>query len=155
MKSVKQLIMALAIAATVSTVTAQTTNIILQTDFDQDAGEGNFNSDYGYCVAGASSGSALTGDFSAITGGAGVDGTSANVLSPNYTLLPTDPNWSNPANTYVYAVAGDGTEFGAPMTPDYANSKSQLVDPERRSSGFWLAHQPDHGRCHYFQGPVF
>jgi hypothetical protein len=137
MKSVKQLIMALATAATVSTVTAQTTNIILQTDFDEDAGQGNFSNDYGYCVAGSSSGSALTGDFSAITGGAGVDGTSANVLSPNYTLLPTDPNWSNPANTYVYAVAGDGTQFGAPMTPitPTANLSSLILSADLQVSG--------------------
>ena len=75
MKSLKQLLAVLGIAGAVSAATAQTTNIILQTDFDGDAGEGNLNNDYGYCVAGSSAGSALAGYTGGITAGAGVGGT--------------------------------------------------------------------------------
>ena len=116
MKSLKQLLAVLGIAGAVSAATAQTTNIILQTDFDGDAGEGNLNNDYGYCVAGSSAGSALAGYTGDITAGAGVGGTFANSISPDYTLLPSDPNWTSPSLAYVYAVVGNGTQFGAPMT---------------------------------------
>jgi hypothetical protein len=117
MKSIKQLLAILGIAGVVSTAMAQTTNVILQTDFDNDAGEGNFNNDYGYCVAGSSAGSALAGYNGGITVGVGVGGTYANSISPNYTLLPTDPNWTNTSLSYVYAVVGNGTQFGGQMTP--------------------------------------
>jgi hypothetical protein len=116
MKSIKQLLIVLGIAGMVSAATAQTTNIILQTDFDSDANEGNFNNDYGYCVAGSSAGSALAGYSGGITAGAGVGGTFANSISPDYTLLPSDPNWTSPSLSYVYAVVGNGTQFGSPMT---------------------------------------
>jgi len=42
MKSIKQSLAILGIASAVSMATAQMTNVILQTDFDSDAGEGNF-----------------------------------------------------------------------------------------------------------------
>lgn len=116
MKSLKQLLAVLGIAGAVSAATAQTTNIILQTDFDGDAGEGNLNNDYGYCVAGSSAGSALAGYTGGITAGAGVGGTYANSISPDYTLLPSDPNWTSPSLSYVYAVVGNGTQFGGPIT---------------------------------------
>ena len=115
MKSIKQLLIIFGIAGAVSAATAQTTNIILQTDFDGDAGEGNFNNDYGYCVAGSSAGSALAGYSGGLTAGAGVGGTFANSISPDYTLLPSDPNWTSPSLAYVYAVVGNGTQFGGPM----------------------------------------
>jgi hypothetical protein len=116
MKSIKQLLIVLGIVGMVSAATAQTTNIILQTDFDSDTNEGNFNNDYGYCVAGSSAGSALAGYSGGITPGAGVGGTFANSISPDYTLLPSDPNWTSPSLSYVYAVVGNGTQFGSPMT---------------------------------------
>jgi hypothetical protein len=47
MKSIKQLLIVLGIAGAVSAATAQTTNIILETSFDNDANAGNFNTDYG------------------------------------------------------------------------------------------------------------
>lgn len=104
------------LAGTVLGATAQTTNIILETDFDGDTGEGNFNNDYGYCVAGSSTGTSLAGYSGGILYGTGVGGTGANSITANYTLLPTDPAWTNSANTYNYAVLGNGTQFGAPMT---------------------------------------
>src|SRR5580692_8862363 len=97
MKSIKQLLITFGIAGVISGATAQTTNIILQTDFDGDTNEGNFNNDYGYCVAGSSAGSALAGYSGGITAGAGVGGTSAAAYTADYTLLPTDPNWTNPS----------------------------------------------------------
>jgi hypothetical protein len=116
-KSMKQLSIILGITVMLSAVRAQTTNIILQTDFDGDAGEGNFNDFYGYCVAGSSDGTALAGfEGGGILADVGVDGTSANSESPDYTLLPSDPNWTNSDLDYVYAVLGNGTQFGAPMT---------------------------------------
>ena len=117
MKSIKQLLIVFGIAGAVFAATAQTTNIILQTDFDGDAGEGNFNNDYGYCVAGSSAGSVLAGYSGGLTAGAGVGGTFANSISPDYTLLPSDPNWTSPSLAYVYAVVGNGTQFGGPMAP--------------------------------------
>jgi len=116
MKTIKQWLVAFGILGVVSAVTAQTTNIILQTDFDYDAGEGNFNNDYGYCVAGSSAGAALAGYSGGITAGVGVGGTYANSISPDYTLLPNDPNWTNASLSYVYAVVGNGTQFGSPVT---------------------------------------
>jgi hypothetical protein len=116
MKSIKQLLAMVSIVGVASAVSAQTTNIILQTDFDNDAGEGNFNNSYGYSVAGSSAGSSLAGNSESITAGAGVGGTYANSSSPNYTLLPTDPNWTNASVSYVYAVLGNGTQFGGPIT---------------------------------------
>jgi hypothetical protein len=113
---ITRLLAVFGVASLISTAGAQITNVILETDFDGDAGEGNFNNDYGYCVAGSSAGSVLAGYSGGITDGAGVGGTYANSISPNYTLLPTDPNWTNPSLTYVYAVVGNGTQFGSPMT---------------------------------------
>jgi len=115
MKSLKQSLVLVGFAGIVTVAAAQTTNVILETDFDSDSGEGNFNNLYGYCVAGSSSGTSLAG----YTGGilnAGVDGSSANSETANYAFLPTDPAWTNSANTYNYAVLGNGTQFGAPMT---------------------------------------
>ncbi|HXB59309.1 MAG TPA: hypothetical protein VNU95_07080 [Candidatus Acidoferrales bacterium] len=116
MKSLNQLLALLSFAGIVSVATAQTTNVIVETDFDGDAGQGNFNDDYGYCVAGSSTGTSLAGFSGGVTPGSGVSGTSANSISPNYTFLPSDPAWTNSANTYNYAVVGNGTQFGAPMT---------------------------------------
>ncbi|MGH7976307.1 MAG: hypothetical protein ACREC8_06560, partial [Limisphaerales bacterium] len=116
-KSMRQSLIILGITVMLSAVRAQTTNFILQTDFDGDAGEGNFNDFYGYCVAGSSAGTALAGfEGGGILPGVGVDGTSANSESPDYTLLPDDPNWTNSSLAYVYADLGNGTLFGAPMT---------------------------------------
>jgi hypothetical protein len=107
----------LGVAGLMSTAGAQTTNVILQTDFDSDAGEGNFANFYGYAYAGSSAGTAgPAGSTYSITAGAGVGGTYANVVTPNYTLLPSDPNWNSPSLAYVYAGVGNGTQFGAPMT---------------------------------------
>lgn len=116
MKSLNQWLIIVGFAGVVSGATAQTTNTILETDFDGDAGEGNLNNDYGYCVAGSSSGTSLAGESGGITGGAGVGGSSANSITANYTLLPTDSAWTNSANSYNYAVLGNGTQFGGPMT---------------------------------------
>jgi hypothetical protein len=117
MKSIKQLAIVLGVAGMASIAVAQTTNIILQTDFDSDAGEGNFNNDYGYAFAGSSAGSVPAGYSGGITPGAGVGGTTANSISPDFTLLPTDPNWTNPSLAYVFAGVGNGTQFGGPMAP--------------------------------------
>ncbi len=117
MKSLKQSFVILGIAAMASVAAAQTTNIILQTDFDGDAGEGNINNDYGYCVAGSSAGSVLAGFSGGIMAGVGVGGTTANSGTADYTLLPTDPNWTNSSLSFVFAVLGNGTQFSAPITP--------------------------------------
>lgn len=116
MKSIQHWLIVFCFAGIVSGVIAQTTNVILETDFDGDAGEGNFNNDYGYCVAGTSTGSSLVGESGGILAGVGTDGTLANSITANYTLLPSDPAWTNSANTYNYAVLGNGTQFGEPMT---------------------------------------
>jgi hypothetical protein len=116
LSKINRLLSVLGVACLMSTAGAQTTNIILQTDFDGDAGEGNFNNNYGYCVAGSSAGSVLAGYSGGITAGVGVGGTFANSISPDYTLLPSDPNWTSPSLSYVYAVVGNGTQFGGPLT---------------------------------------
>lgn len=115
MKSIHQSLIILSVAGMVSAASAQTTNIILQTDFDGDAGEGNLINDYGYAYAGSSAGTVPAGYSGGITVGAGVGGTAANSISPDYTLLPTDPNWDSPSLAYVYAGVGNGTQFGGPM----------------------------------------
>ena len=117
MKSIKQLLAVLGIAGVVSAATAQTTNIILQTDFDGDSGQGNFSDSYGYVAAGSSAGTALAGYNGGIMAGTGVGGTTNNSISANYTLLPADPNWTNASLSYVYAVLGNGTQFGGQITP--------------------------------------
>jgi hypothetical protein len=117
MKSIKQLLIVLGIAGAVSAATAQTTNIILETSFDNDANAGNFNTDYGYCVAGSSSvPSGIVGvGYSGGLLPVGVGGTYANSILPDYTVLPTDPDWTNASLSYVYAVVGNGTQFGYPI----------------------------------------
>jgi hypothetical protein len=117
MKSLKHFLIVLGIAGTVSAATAQTTNIILQTDFDGDAGQGNYANNYGYVAAGSSAGLVAAGYSGGITGGTGVGGTTNNSISANYTLLPFDSNWTSPSLAYVYAVLGNGTQFGRPMAP--------------------------------------
>jgi hypothetical protein len=116
MKSIKHLLVTIGIAGITSAAPAQTTNIILQTDFDGDTNQGNFNNNYGYCVAGSSAGSVLAGYSGGLTSGAGVGGTVANSISPDYTFLPNDPNWTNASLSYVYAVVANGTQFGGPIT---------------------------------------
>ena len=117
MKPIAQLSVLFAIAGMAFTAPGQTTNIILQTDFDGDAGQGNYSDSYGYCVAGSSAGSVLAGFNGGLTSGVGVDGSYANAISPDYTLLPSDPNWTSPSLGYVYALVGNGTQFGGQMTP--------------------------------------
>jgi hypothetical protein len=117
MKIIEYAIVVAAIIGTLSVVSAQTTNVILQTDFDGDAGEGNYSGSYGYTVAGTSAGNAAPNFTQAVTAGIGVDGTSANELSPDYTELATDQNWTNNSIQWAYAVAGDGTSFAGQITP--------------------------------------
>lgn len=114
-----------------------TTNFILATDFDGDAGEGNFADSYGYCSAGSSTGTSLAGYSGGILAGTGVDGTYANSETANYTFLPTDQYWTNSANTYNYAVLGNGTQFGAPInaiTPT-ANLGSLILSADVQVTG--------------------
>jgi hypothetical protein len=117
MKTLQQMLVIGFLVGILSATSAQTTNVILQTDFDGDAGEGNYSYAYGYCVAGTSAGPSAAG-FSGggVQTGVGVDGTSANYISPDYTQLPSDPNWTNPDITYAYAVVGLATGFGAPIS---------------------------------------
>ncbi|MGA2869131.1 MAG: hypothetical protein ABSF34_08230, partial [Verrucomicrobiota bacterium] len=117
MKIIEYAIVVAAIVGTLSVVSAQTTNVILQTDFDGDAGEGNYSGSYGYTVAGTSAGKTAPNFSQAVTAGIGVDGTSANELSPDYTELATDQNWTNDSIQWAYAVAGDGTSFAGQITP--------------------------------------
>jgi hypothetical protein len=117
MKTIQKILGVASMVGILSVASAQTTNVILQTDFDEDAGQGNFSYAYGYCVAGTSAGPAATGFTGGnIEPGIGVNGTAANYISPDYTQLPTDPNWSNPSITYAYAVVGDASGFGGPIT---------------------------------------
>jgi len=117
MKTIRHLIVTFLAVAGALSATAQTTNIILQTDFDNDAGEGTFEDDYGYTACGSSDGYVASGFSGGVTAGVGVDGTSASYISPDYTLLPGQENWTDPDNSYVYAVVGNGTQFGPPMNP--------------------------------------
>jgi len=116
MKSLKHLLIMLGTAGVVSVATAQTTNILLQTDFDGD-GVGNFNFSYGYVAAGSSAGAVAGASSGGVTPGAGLNGTSANSITADYTLLPGDPNWNSPSLTFVFAVLGNGTSFAAPINP--------------------------------------
>jgi len=118
MKSIKQFLIFLSIAGMAGVAAAQTTNIILQTDFDGDDGQGNFANNYGYTAAGTSLEDPNTsvGVSENITAGAGVTNSSANLASPDYTQLASDPNWTDvPSGGYAYAIVGNGTQFGAPM----------------------------------------
>ncbi|HEY3916112.1 MAG TPA: hypothetical protein VGN61_16625 [Verrucomicrobiae bacterium] len=117
MKTYLSVILAAVALAGAMPAMAQTTNIILQTDYDGDAGEGNFNDAYGYCVAGSSAGTVGANSTGGVISGAGVGGTFANSITPNYTFLPSDPNWTNPALSYVYALVGNGTAFSGPISP--------------------------------------
>lgn len=123
MKSIKQTLAILVIASAVSAAMAQMTNVILQTDFDSDAGEGNFaNNNYGYVAVGSSSADPIgyhipAGYTEGIVGGLGVTNSVCNSATVDYTLLPSDPYWTTPTNTYVYAVLGQGSDFGSPISP--------------------------------------
>jgi hypothetical protein len=117
MKTIKQILVSIGMLSMLSAATGQTTNIILQTDFDGGAGEGNYNNNYRYSYAGSSAGGVNVGYDGGITEGMGVGGTFANWVSPWYSLMPTDANWYSPSLAYVYAGVGCGTLFGGPMTP--------------------------------------
>ena len=123
MKPIKQLLAIVGIAGTFSAATAQMTNVILQTDFDSDAGEGNFaNGFYGYVAVGSSSAAANNqtipaGFTEGIIGGIGVSNSFCNSAAVDYTLLPEDSYWTTSTNTYGYAVLGQGSDFGPPITP--------------------------------------
>jgi hypothetical protein len=117
MKTIQNAIVVAAIVGTLSAASAQTTNVILQTDFDGDAGQGNYTGGYAYCVAGTDAGNPLPVSVNnlGVTPGAGVGGSSAYEASPNYTDLATDPGWLN-AVEWDYAEVACGTDFGPPMT---------------------------------------
>jgi hypothetical protein len=95
---------------------AVTTNVLFETDYNNDAGEGNFYTYYGYTIAGSSDGPCAAGNTTAITYGAGVNGSNAVVSTADYTLLPDQSNWTDPTVSYVYAVLANGTQFSAPLT---------------------------------------
>jgi hypothetical protein len=131
MKTLQQILVIGSMVGMLSATSAQTTNVILQTDFDGDAGEGNYSYAYGYCVAGTSAGSSATGfTGGGVQAGIGVGGTSANYISPDYIQLPSDPNWTNPDITYAYAVVGLATGFSAPMN---------AITPTNDTSSFILS----------------
>jgi hypothetical protein len=117
MKIIQSAIVVAAIVGTLSAASAQTTNVILQTDFDGDAGQGNYTGGYAYCVAGTDAGNPLPVSVNnlGVTAGVGVGGSSAYEASPNYTDLATDPGWAN-ASAWDYAEVACGTDFGAPIT---------------------------------------
>ena len=133
MKSIHQLLVIIAIVAVASAASAQTTNIILQTDFDGGAGEGNFiSNNYGYVAVGSSSSAANgatipAGYTEGIVGGLGVTNSTCNSATVDYTLLPLDSYWTTPTNSYVYAVLGQGSDFGTPMTPITPTSQTSSL----------------------------
>jgi hypothetical protein len=118
MKYSTQLSVVLALAGGVLSMAGQTTNVILQTDFDGDAGQGNYTGGYSYCVAGTDAGNPLpvTVNNLGVTAGVGVGGSSAYETSPNYTDLATDPGWIN-ASAWDYAQVACGSDFSPPVTP--------------------------------------
>ena len=145
---------AVALAGAMPTI-AQTTNIILQTDYDGDAEEGNFNYAYGYCVAGSSAGSVGANSTGGVISGAGVDGTLANSITPNYTFLPSDPNWTNPALSYVYALVGNGIHiFGAHYISDHAYFRDRFADIDRGYPSSGADAGADQYRRLHFKGAI-
>ena len=105
---------------------------------------------YGYVAAGSSAGTALAGYNGGIMAGTGVGGTTNNSISANYTLLPADPNWTNASLSYVYAVLGNGTQFGGQITPITPTSVMSSFILSADHSGFRVAARSDQYRCHHF-----
>lgn len=128
MKAIAKLSILFALAGVVFAASGQTTtNVILQTDFDGDEGQGNLTGTSSWAGAGSEQGTALAGIYTqGLTTGIGVGGSSANEIAPDYTLLGSDPVWTT-ASTYVYAQAQCGGYFGAPLTPMTALSPSNSM----------------------------
>lgn len=127
MKIIQHIIVVAAMIGMLSTISAQTTNIILQTDFDGDAGQGNLVADtptYAFIYAGTDASGGQNGgaplpvfvNYQDITNGIGVGGSYAFQFSPDYTDLATDPGWLD-ATTWATAEIAGGVSFGAPINP--------------------------------------
>lgn len=117
MKSLKQLLAIFAISSALFTALGQTTNVILQTDFDGDAGQGNYVTSGSWVYAGTDAGSPLPIfiNYYGVTNGLGVGGSSNYIASPDYTDLGTDPGWLGAS---VWAVAEMGSDISfAPLNP--------------------------------------
>jgi hypothetical protein len=117
-----------ALAGMVLTASGQTsvTNILAQTDFDNDAGQGNADGDnYCWAWAGTDAGACFAGYVSqGIVAGAGVGGSSAYVAGPDYTDLATDPDWLDGVSwaTAEFAMGVGFSPLITPMTnaPDWS-----------------------------------
>ncbi len=94
------LVTLLGIVGMMSVATAQTTNIILGTDFD---GFGDYNYGYAFAYAGSELGTtAVPPSTFAVVPTGGVNNTAAAQATVDYTELATDPNYQN-ATSYTYA----------------------------------------------------
>jgi hypothetical protein len=87
MKYITRLSVVIALAGVVFSAPGQMTNVLLRTDFDGDAGQGNYTGGYSYCVAGTDAGNPLPVGVNniGVTAGVGVGGSSAYEVSPDYT----------------------------------------------------------------------
>ena len=119
MKYITQLSVVFALASAVFSAPGQTTttNIILQTDFDGDAGQGNYITSASWVFAGTGAGSPLPIfiNYYGVTNGMGVGGSSNYIASPDYTDLGTDPGWLG-ATGWAVAEIGSDISF-APLNP--------------------------------------
>ena len=109
------LVTLLGILGMMSVATAQTTNIILGTDFD---GFGDYNYGYAFAYAGSELGKTAVAPPNTyeVVSSAGVDNTAAARATVDYTGLATDPNYQN-ATSYTYA----GVALHLVFTPTLAN----------------------------------
>jgi hypothetical protein len=120
MKYITQLSIVFSIACVIFSASGQTTNVILQTDFDGDAGMGNGGGCGGYAGAGSGyNGGSSTPPLpytAAVVAGIGVGGTSAAQIIGDFSDLATDPVWQD-AVGYVYYNLNLTTSFYNPITP--------------------------------------
>jgi hypothetical protein len=115
MKVIQTAIVAAALAGMLSAASAQTTNVILQTDFDGDAGMGNGGGCGGYAGFGSELGGEPLPYTAAVAPGIGVGGTSAAQIIGDFSDLATDPIWQD-AQDYVYFNLNLTTSFYNPLT---------------------------------------
>jgi hypothetical protein len=114
--SLSNLLMAIGACAAISVARAQTTNLILGTDFETSGMNDNYSYSYGYTFAGGNLGGAAQSFMGGVTAGVGVTNSKAFDGMPNFTATGSDPNYTNSAG-YTYSGTEAYFVFGAPLNP--------------------------------------
>ena len=133
---ITQLLTVLGSAGLMASASAQTTNVIFGTDFEGTAINDNYFSSFGYAYAGGNLGGSGPAFAGGVTAGVGLTNSSAFDAMPDFTLVGSDPNYTN-SSGYTFSGTVIHIEFGAPLnglTPT-ANVDSYAVNFDAQVQG--------------------